>query len=132
MSVLLSIKPKYVKKIEQGSKQYEFRKTIFKKETKEILVYATAPIKKIVGKILIDKIIEDSPKNLWANFKQQAGINEIDFFKYFNGKDKGYAIKIKEYENFKNPINPYNEKADFTAPQSYAYINNILPELMSN
>ena len=25
MSVLLSIKPKYVKEIEQGSKQYEFR-----------------------------------------------------------------------------------------------------------
>ncbi len=40
-----------------------------------------------------------------------------------------YAIKIKKYEIFEEPINPYEAKSDFTAPQSYAYINNILPQL---
>lgn len=129
MSVLLSIKPKYVKEIESGTKLYEFRKSIFKKDTNEIWVYASAPIKQIVGKIYIDKIIEDSPKNLWSNCKNYAGIEQVDFFKYFACKEKGYAIKIKKYEAFKSPINPYKEKKDFTAPQSYAYISNILPQL---
>lgn len=127
MSVLLSIKPKYVKEIEQGSKLYEFRKSIFKQETNEIWVYASAPIKQIVGKILIDEIIEDSPNNLWLNCYHSAGIKKEDFFKYFKGKDKGYAIKIKQYVIFKTPINPYNENSSFTAPQSYAYLANILP-----
>lgn len=130
MSVLLSIKPKYVKEIEQGSKLYEFRKSIFKQNTDEIWVYASAPIKQIVGKIFIDKIIEDTPKNLWLECYSNAGIEEKDFFNYFAGKEKGYAIKIKEYKMFENPIDPYIENKTFTAPQSYAYISNILPQLI--
>ncbi len=130
MSVLLSIKPKYVKKIEQGSKLYEFRKSIFKQDTNEIWVYASAPIKQIVGKILVDKIIEDTPQNLWSNCYSLAGINKKDFFEYFKGKDKGYAIKIREYKSFTKPINPYNEKEDFNPPQSFAYISKILPQLL--
>lgn len=128
MSVLLSIKPKYVKEIENGAKLYEFRKSIFKQSTDEIWVYASAPVKQIVGKIHIDKIIEDTPKKLWSNCKKYAGIEESDFFKYFEGKKTGYAIKIKEYEMFKTPINPYDENSSFTPPQSYAYLNNILPQ----
>ena len=82
MSVLLSIKPKYVKEIEEGAKIYEFRKSIFKKDTDEIWVYASAPIKQIVGRIFVDEIIEDSPNNLWKFCYTQAGINKKDFFKY--------------------------------------------------
>jgi len=128
MSVLLSIKPKYVKEIAEGAKLYEFRKSIFKQKTDEIWVYASAPVKQIVGKIYIDEIIEDTPKNLWSNFKKNAGVCRSDFFKYFDGKEKGYAIKIKEYEIFEKPINPYAESDNFTPPQSYAYLKNVLPQ----
>lgn len=127
MSVLLSIKPKYIEQIENGSKLYEFRRVIFKQDIDEIYVYATAPIKQIVGKICIDEIIEDTPKNLWGNFKQNAGINKKDFFEYFSGKEKGYAIKIKDFISFEKPIDPYQENPKFVPPQSYAYLDNILP-----
>lgn len=129
MSVLLSIKPKYVEEIENGSKLYEFRKSIFKEPTEEIWVYSSAPIKMIVGKIYIDSIIEDSPEMIWKNCKKYAGIEKKSFFKYFEGKEKGYAIAIKRYEPFETPINPYNENIDFVPPQSYAYLDNILPNL---
>lgn len=129
MCVLLSIKPKYVKEIQTGNKLYEFRKSIFKQETDEILVYESSPTKQIVGKIYIENIIEDTPQQLWDNFNDFAGINYNDFFEYFKGKEKGYAIKIKEYEIFSNPINPYEENPNFTPPQSFAYISRILPKL---
>ncbi len=127
MSVLLSIKPKYVEQIENGSKLYEFRRVIFKQDIDEIYVYATAPIKQIVGKICIDEIIEDTPKNLWYSFKHSAGIDKKDFFEYFNGKEKGYAIKIKDFVSFDEPIDPYQKNPNFVPPQSYAYLDNILP-----
>lgn len=129
MSVLLSIKPKYIEQIENGSKLYEFRKVIFKQDTEEIYIYATAPIKQIVGKFCIDEIIEDTPQNLWHSFRRNAGINKNDFFEYFSGKDKGYAIKIKSFISFKKPIDPYQENPNFVPPQSYAYINNVLPQI---
>ena len=127
MSVLLSIKPKYVEQIENGSKLYEFRRVVFKQDIDEIYVYATAPIKQIVGKICIDEIIEDTPKNLWYSFKHSAGIDKKDFFEYFNGKEKGYAIKIKDFVSFDEPIDPYQKNPNFVPPQSYAYLDNILP-----
>lgn len=130
MSVLLSIKPEFVEKIEDGSKLYEFRKSIFKQETNEIWVYASAPRKQIVGKIYVEDIIEDTPQNLWISFQKNAGINQNDFFSYFAGKDKGFAIKIKQFEPFDNPINPYEAKANFVPPQSYAYLSNILPQFV--
>lgn len=131
MSVLLSIKPKYVNKIQNGSKLYEFRKVIFKEPTKEIWVYSSAPVKKIVGKIYVETIIEDSPEVIWANCNKNAGIEKKSFFEYFKGKKKGYAIVIKKFEAFKNPIDPYSENTNFVPPQSYAYLNNILPTLIN-
>ncbi len=129
MSVLLSIKPKYVKEIQTGNKLYEFRKSIFKQEIDEIFVYESSPTKQIVGKILVEDIIEDTPQELWNNYNNFAGINYHDFFEYFKGKEKGYAIKIKEFETFSNPIDPYEENPNFTPPQSFAYITKVLPGL---
>ena len=47
MDVLISIKPKYVKKIISKEKKYEFRKNIFKKNVDTIIIYTTSPEKKI-------------------------------------------------------------------------------------
>lgn len=129
MSVLLSIKPRFVDEIAKGAKLYEFRKAIFKRDVEFIWVYASAPKKRIVGKLIIDHIIEDSPQRLWENFHSVSGIDKKGFFEYFSGKDKGYAIKIKQYIEFDEPINPYTRNPNFTPPQSYAYLDNILPEI---
>ena len=125
MKVLLSIKPKYVEEINKGSKLYEFRKVIFNDDIKTIYVYETDQKKKIVGKIIIDDIIEDSPLNLWQKFEDKSGIAKHEFFEYFKDRNKGYAIKIKKYVNYKKPIDPYKNKPNFVPPQSYLYVDNI-------
>lgn len=131
MDVLLSIKPEYVDKIADGTKLYEFRKSVFKNSVDKIWVYSSSPVKKIVGKIIVEDIVESTPAQLWLDFQKHAGIDKIKFFKYFEGKEKGYAIKIKEFIPFDKHINPYVEKNNFTPPQSYAYLSNILPTLAS-
>lgn len=127
MRVLLSIKPKYVEKIEQHSKLFEFRKQNFKNKPEEIWIYSSAPVKKIVGIIYVEDILEKSPEVLWQQCKEYAGIEEKSFFEYFRNKRKGIAIKIKKYEKFTCPINPYEVNLNFTPPQSYAYLDNVFP-----
>ena len=57
MKVLLSIKPEFVEKIFAGTKKYEFRKSLFKKSgVKYVVIYASAPIKRVVGEFEIDDI----------------------------------------------------------------------------
>ncbi|MDD3149923.1 MAG: hypothetical protein PHV68_03735 [Candidatus Gastranaerophilales bacterium] len=121
MSVLLSIKPKYVKEIIEGKKLYEFRKAIFRKKTDKIIVYESSPTKKIIGEFLVGKIIEDTPKNLWDNLRECSGIEEKEFFSYFRNKKLGFALEIKKFIEYKNPINPYKEFKNFTPPQSFCY-----------
>ena len=61
MKVILSIKPEFANKIFNGTKKFEFRRTLFKnKEIKMIIVYASAPISKVIGEF---EIIEFSTKN---------------------------------------------------------------------
>ncbi len=127
MNVLLSIKPKYVEAIMNGEKRYEFRKTIFRnKNTKRVYIYASAPVKKIVGSFLIGNIIEDEPERLWEEFNKFSGISDVEFFNYFNGKDRGFAIEIETVEEFDTPIDPRETIQNFVPPQSFFYIETPL------
>ena len=128
MRILLSIKPKYVEQIERRSKRFEFRKQNFKSKPKEIWVYASSPVKKIVGIIYVEDVLEGSPIELWSQCKEYAGIKRKPFFEYFKNRNKGIAIKIKKFVCFDKPIDPYEVKLGFTPPQSYVYLENIFPE----
>lgn len=122
MNVLLSIKPVFIERIESGEKKYEFRKIIFIKDVNEVWIYGTSPEKKIVGKFKIGGIIREKPEILWKELNGDSGINKEDFFRYFSGTKKGFAIKIEKAEFFDTPINPYEVMPNFKPPQSFAYI----------
>ena len=66
MKVLLSIKPEFVEKIFAGTKKYEFRKSLFKRsDVKFVVIYASAPIKRVVGEFEIDDILSDDVNTIW-------------------------------------------------------------------
>ncbi|MDO8873128.1 MAG: ASCH domain-containing protein [Methanoregula sp.] len=124
MDVLLSIKPKYVKSIIEGNKRYEFRKTIFKnREINRIYIYSSSPVKKIVGTFEIGDILEDHPVDLWDTVKEYAGIDNRDFFAYFEGKSRAFAIEIQDLQEFTDSIDPYETMPGFVPPQSYCYMD---------
>lgn len=124
MDVLLSIRPHFAERIFNGTKRYEYRRTIFsRQDIQKIIVYASSPIKKIIGEFHIAEIILDKPEILWRKTCDFAGINREYFFKYFAGKDKGYAINIKSTKKYEAPIDPWDLLKGFTPPQSFRYIN---------
>ncbi len=126
MDVILSIKPKYVKSIVDGEKQYEFRKSIFRhRSINHVYIYSSSPVQKIVGRFEIGAILEDHPAELWENVKDYAGIDAQEFFSYFEGKSKAYAIGIQNLHEFDEPIDPYITLPGFIPPQSYQYLRGI-------
>ena len=99
MNVILSIKPEFAFKILNGQKKYEYRKTEFKKPIDKIFLYASSPIKKIIGEIKIDGILEDKPASLWDATQHLSGITKDFFDAYFNDKEKKKVDKVlKELE----------------------------------
>ncbi len=45
----MPIKPIYAEKLIKGEKKYEFRKTAIRSDLSHIIIYATSPVKKIIG-----------------------------------------------------------------------------------
>jgi predicted transcriptional regulator len=127
MDVLLSIKPKFAEAIIDGRKRYEFRKIKFaNKDINRVCIYATSPVKKIIGVFKISNIIEDRPHALWDRLKDHAGISEEEFFNYFSNSEKGFALEIKDVEKFENPIDPNALIPNFVPPQSFYYIKDTI------
>jgi len=124
MNILLSIKPKYAESIINGRKKYEFRKVIFKRRIyiNNVYIYCSSPVKKIIGVFRIGNIIEDRPESLWEQLNEFSGLEEKEFFDYFENIEKGYAIEIKSIEEFKDPLDPAEAIPDFVPPQSFYYI----------
>lgn len=124
--VILSIKPVYANAILEGVKTVEFRKRIFKKNVDKIFIYSSSPIKMIVGYFTFSNIVEDTPENLWKTFQKVGGINKDDFFEYYKETEKGFGIVIKEVVKFEVEKDPIEFIENFTAPQSYVYLEREL------
>lgn len=122
MRVLLSIKPEFAAKIFDGSKGYEYRRSIFKKqEITTVVVYVSSPIKKIIGEFDIAEIIQEDTNLLWSKTKDYSGITWQVFLEYFANKKIGYAIKIESTRMYDVPRSLESFKIS-SAPQSFQYL----------
>lgn len=124
MKVVLSIKPQFANKIFDGTKKFEFRKAIFKNQNvTSVLVYASSPVQKVIGEFEIGEIFNLDLKELWDKTKEHSGITEDYFYEYFENREQGFAIQIKNKRRF---TNPKCLKTDYnlTPPQSFAYWSN--------
>lgn len=120
--VILSIKPVYADAILNGIKTVEFRKKTFKKNVGKVFIYSSSPLKMIIGYFTISEIIEDTPLNLWKRFKDVGGIDMEDFFEYYAETEKGFGLVIDKVVKLKDQIDPIEFIENFTAPQSYIYL----------
>lgn len=119
--ILISIKPEYVKLILSGKKLYEYRKRV-PSEVQIAVIYATSPIKKIVGEFYVNEILSMPPKDLWNKTHKYSGLSRDKFFQYFDGVCFAYALSIKKVMKYESPmdLSTINLKV---APQSWQYID---------
>lgn len=123
MKVLLSIKPEYVEKILDGSKKFEFRKNLFKKEgVKTVVIYSTMPVGKIVAEFEIEDILCESPDLVWDATKRSAGISKEFFDTYYVGKEKAIAIQVGKLKKYDEPFCISLLGDTIKPPQSYRYL----------
>jgi len=123
----LPINPEHVENILNGSKKYEFRRVRCKRKIDKILIYATHPVKLIVGEVSVLGVIEDSKERVWKATSEFSGISEEFFKEYFIDKQQAVAYKLGNVQPFKNPITLDSLGVKFP-PQSFMYV----PDSMIN
>ena len=95
-TILLPIKPQYVKEILEGRKRYEFRKNKPKRPVTRIVIYASWPQQLVVGEAIIDEILEGSSDEIWNITKEFARIPKQFFSSYYAGRSKAVAYRLSE------------------------------------
>lgn len=124
MDIILTIYPKNIDKIANGIKKFEFRRSIYKNTSIEkAYIYATVPIKKIVASFKIVQVISGTPEEVWEICGEFSGTTKESLMKYFEGKDKVYALEISDFKYFENPIEPREYIENFYPPQFFQYID---------
>lgn len=119
--MLLSINPEHVHNILQGTKTYEFRKILCKRKVDKIVMYATYPVKRVVGEVEVIDVLEMKKEALWKITKKQSGITKEFFDKYYEGRETAIAYKLGEVIEYEEP-HELREIGVNVAPQSYMYL----------
>lgn len=129
-AALMSIHPRFADQIIQGSKRVEFRRARFASHPTFIVIYATAPVQKVLGFFEVDGIEEAPPSVLWSRYKSIGGISDADYRAYYRGAKIGIAIRVGTVHALGVPIDLRDLAGDTAPPQSFRYLNReVLPRI---
>lgn len=123
--ILMSIKPQYVEKIQSGEKLIEIRRKFKKKWTGcRVTIYSSSPSQALHGYATIENVTEGPPEKIWSQFGEYIGSTKKDFDNYAGCSSKVYAISLKNYEPYLNPVSTSQlegllDQQNLKPPQSY-------------
>ncbi len=92
----MSFKPIFAYQVVRGVKKLELRKKVFNIERdSRVLVYASKPIKAIVGEFKVGRVIEGKVRDIWEYAKRvpDSGVDERDL-PYIEGGRRILAIEV--------------------------------------
>lgn len=130
MDIILSVKPAYAYAILSGAKTVELRRKFsqYLPVGSRVLIYASSPVKALIGECRVKKVIKDKPKSLWKEVAIESMISWATFRAYFSDSDSAYAIYLEAPLKYDVPISLETMRKSYKIdpPQSYRYKPDIM------
>jgi predicted transcriptional regulator len=125
-ALLLSIRPLHAEKILDGTKTVELRRVLPRVGKGDVvLIYASSPVKALVGAFTVDKVVTDRPRELWEIVQGKAGITRKEFNAYYAGASEGHGIFFSDVLSLHKPLSLETIRLEwpgFQPPQGYYYL----------
>ena len=125
--MVLSLKPRFAEAIIDGTKSVELRRAKPRIiGPTRALIYATTPVKAILGSCIVDSVVSDDVNVLWDKYGSQTGIDHDDFISYFYGINIGTALLLSDANRFEFQVSLTDLRSrggGFHPPQSFAYLD---------
>lgn len=103
--VLISLEERHADNIFSGLKKVELRRRSMNIDKGTIVwIYVKYPIAAIVGKAVVEESFSLAPISLWKRFSSISGLTKDEFFEYFDGLSKGFAIGLSQAAKLDRPI----------------------------
>lgn len=120
---LMSIHPHHADAILAGEKLVEFRKRALAPDVETVLLYATSPVRAVVGWFTVGGTIKKNPKDLWQDTQDVGGISRTAFEKYYSGCEEAVGLLIEDAERLTAPIPLSKLDPRPAVPQSFNYVS---------
>lgn len=128
---LISLETRYADGILGGAKRVELRRRPMKVSAGATLwLYAKVPTGEVVGRARIRALHHLAPSTLWKRFGDVSGLTRREFFDYFDGLPKGFALELEAPERLAAgiPLEAMRCLADrFQPPQFFQHLSHEGP-----
>ncbi len=121
--VLMSIHPEFAEALLDGTKTVELRKPAISEDISHIVIYATAPVQRVLGWVKTVHVEFGSPSAIWEKHGARAGIHEREFRTYFRGHPLAVAIHVDSPRRLDVPLELSAVADGLTPPQSWRYLS---------
>lgn len=94
--MVLSIHPRHVAKILDGTKSVELRRTRpLVAPGQPVAIYATLPSSALVATCRINEVQAGTPASIWRSVGSVTGLTRAEFDDYFEGADAAVALHLE-------------------------------------
>ncbi|MFN9475233.1 ASCH domain-containing protein [Acidovorax sp.] len=123
---LISLEERHANRILQGTKTVELRRrTMHVPIGSTVWIYVKMPVGSVVGCAKVISLHTLAPSTLWSRFGPVSGLQRQEFFEYFSGLSKAFALGLSEPIRLTSPI-PLSKLRDvsngFHPPQFFANV----------
>jgi predicted transcriptional regulator len=118
----MAIHPQYADAILAGQKRVEFRKRQLAADVDTVVIYATAPVKAIIGEFTIAGAVVAPPAQVWTALGAVGAIDKSAFDAYYAGSETAIAISVKAARRYAVQVTLAAIIPEPAVPQSFTYI----------
>jgi predicted transcriptional regulator len=123
---LLSVRPRFARALLNGSKTVEIRRRQAHIPDGAIcLLYASSPVRALVGAVSVGAIDTDLPDVLWSRWGGCTGLQRDEYDDYLTNSVKACAIVVSGVVAFPRPValsELRRRHSRFVTPQSYRFL----------
>lgn len=123
---LISLEERHANRIFDGTKTVELRRRPMNVAIgATVWIYVKMPVGSVVGCAKVTGLHALAPTTLWNRFGAVSGLQRQEFFEYFSGLPKAFALSLSQPTRLASPI-PLSKLRDvssgFHPPQFFANV----------
>lgn len=124
--VLISLEARHAENILAGIKHVELRRRAMNVKAGTVVwIYVKLPVGRVVGSAKVSASHSLAPATLWRRFANVCGITRREFFQYFDGRTKGFALGLQDPQRLTGSVSLTELReasAGFQPPQFFIRI----------
>lgn len=125
-ALFLSLKPRFAQLLLSGTKTVELRRIRPRAAAgTQVIVYASSPVRAVVGTCLISDVRMGMPDEIWDLHGTLTAVEPGEYEQYFAGAKRAVAITVAKPIRLANPIALHDVRSivpGFQPPQSFRYL----------